>query len=318
MSEMPPLSLDQFTHKNCPLRLAVIWMLLLGAWSHVAGQSTTVFPRPLETVHLHNTFQATPNIYSGTAPDSDSAFQELVNLGVKTVVSVDGSRPDLKSAQKHGLKYIHLPIGYDGVPSNRVVELIQAGRSAAGPLYVHCHHGKHRGPAAAAIVCLGVAGWTPAQAVAFLHQAGTSPEYVGLYQSVGQYQPPTVAQLSKSSPLPESTATSSLVEFMVAIDGWFDQLKAAQKAQWQSDPKHPGELPAQNALLVWEQLRELQRLDDTKQRPASYRESLAKTESMAQAFYEALRRGGSTTTDLNDSFQRLSQSCNECHKAHRN
>ncbi len=315
---MPSSCINQFTLPKHPRGWAAICWLIFCAWNPIAAQSTTAFPLPLKTVHLHNTFHAATNIYSGSSPDSDAAFQELASLGVTTVVSVDGGKPDLMSAKKCGLRYIHLPIGYDGISSNRGAELIQATRSASGPLYVHCHHGKHRGPAAAAIACLGTAGWTPDQAVAFMRQAGTSTEYVGLYQSVGQFQAPRLAPHSKPRPLPEVATTSTLVDFMVAIDERFDRLKSAQKNQWKADPKHPGDSPAQNALLVWEQLRELLRSDDPKQRAPEYRQSLECAESLAQVFHGIVRSEGSTTANMDESFQRLSRSCNACHKAHRN
>lgn len=318
ISKMPPFGINQFARPMHPRGWAAICWLMVCSWNQIAAQSTTVFPLPLKTVHIHNTFRAATNIYSGSSPDSDAAFQELASLGVKAVVSVDGGKPDLASAKKHGLRYIHLPIGYDGISSNRVVELIQAARSASGPLYVHCHHGKHRGPAAAAIACLGTAGWTPNQAVAFLRQAGTSTEYAGLYQSVGQFQAPQLSPHSTPELLPEVATTSTLVDFMVAIDDRFERLKSAQKNQWKADPKHPGDSPAQQALLVWEQLRELLRSEDTKQRAPEYRQSLEHAEWLAQAFHGIVRSEGSTTADMDEWFQRLSRSCNECHKAHRN
>ena len=41
------------------------------------------------------------------------------------------------------------PIGYDGVPREQALRMIKAVQVAKGPVYFHCHHGKHRGPAGA-------------------------------------------------------------------------------------------------------------------------------------------------------------------------
>jgi protein tyrosine phosphatase (PTP) superfamily phosphohydrolase (DUF442 family) len=142
---------------------------------------------PLVSNHLHNLFRVTTNIFSGDSPVSDAAFLELAKLGVKTIISVDGSKPDVDSARKHGLRYIHLPFGYDGIPTNRIAELVKAGQSANGPIYVHCHHGLHRGPAAVAILCQASMGWSTNQALAWLKQAGTASDYTGLYRAVEDF-----------------------------------------------------------------------------------------------------------------------------------
>jgi len=126
----------------------------------------------LPSTHLHNVFRATPKIFSGSSPDNEAGFAEIAKLGVKTMVSVDGGRPDVETAKKFGLKYIHLPIGYDGIPSNRVVELVKAAQTLEGPIYVHCHHGLHRGPAAVAVMCEAVAGWSTNLAEQWLKRAG--------------------------------------------------------------------------------------------------------------------------------------------------
>ncbi|MEZ6081685.1 MAG: hypothetical protein R3C56_40245 [Pirellulaceae bacterium] len=56
-------------------------------------------------------------------PEGAAAFNELVQLGVKTIITVDGAQPDVATAKQFGLRYVHLPHGYDGIPENRVAEL---------------------------------------------------------------------------------------------------------------------------------------------------------------------------------------------------
>jgi len=55
------------------------------------------------------------------------------------------------------MRYIHVPIAYSGLSREQEIRIASAISGAEGPLYLHCHHGKHRGPAAAAtaLVCLG-------------------------------------------------------------------------------------------------------------------------------------------------------------------
>jgi len=108
------------------------------------------YPVKLNALHLPNAVHVHAKVISGGQPDGEAAFQELHRLGVKTVISVDGAAPDLELAKKYGLRYVHLPHGYDGIPEPRVQELAKAVRDLEGPIYIHCHHGKHRSPAAAA------------------------------------------------------------------------------------------------------------------------------------------------------------------------
>ena len=83
----------------------------------------------MEIPGIHNAFQVTEKIYSGSQPEGDAAFAALQKLGVKTILSVDGSKPDVERAHKFGLRYVHLPFSYDGIPTNRVVEL-EIGRAS--------------------------------------------------------------------------------------------------------------------------------------------------------------------------------------------
>jgi hypothetical protein len=39
----------------------------------------------------------------------------------QTIISVDGARPNVDAAKKEGLSYVHIPIGYNGVPRKRVL-----------------------------------------------------------------------------------------------------------------------------------------------------------------------------------------------------
>src|SRR5262245_58106552 len=111
-------------------------------------------PTKVAAAHLPNAYQIHAKVISGGLPEGDTAFQELADLGVKTIISVDGATPDIETAKKHGLRYVHLPHGYDGIPRSRANELAKAVRDLPGPIYIHCHHGKHRSPAAATVACV--------------------------------------------------------------------------------------------------------------------------------------------------------------------
>lgn len=282
------------------------------------GSSTDTAVTPLPSTHLHNLFRATTNVFSGNSPDSDAAFAEIAKLGVKTLISVDGSKPDVETARKNGLRYVHLPFGYDGIPTNRVAELAKAAQSVEGPVYVHCHHGLHRGPAAVAVICEATAGWTTNQAVSWLKQAGTATDYAGLYRSAAEFRLPEPAALARIIELPEVAKTSSLVEAMVAVDEEFDRLKAAQKVGWSKIPNQPDLTPAHTATILWEHFRELARTDATAKRPEDYRTKLAATEKASDQFRALLRDAQADTAARDATFQTLGKTCAACHKQFRN
>ena len=301
-----------------PVLILMIALVVL-AWSARTGAaSTDAIATPLPSTHVHNLFRAATNLFSGDAPETGAAFAEIAKLGVKTVISVDGGKPDVATARKFGLRYIHLPFGYDGVPTNRVAELMKAAQTQDGPIYVHCHHGLHRGPAAVAVICEATAGWTTNRAVAWLKQAGTSADYAGLYRSAMEFRLPAAAELARIGELPEVAKTSSLVETMVSIDEEFDRLKATQKAGWSKIPSQPDLTPAHSATILWEHFRELGRTDETARRTDDFRAKLVAAEQSTEQFRTLLGDGKSTAPARDAAMQAVAKSCAACHKQYRN
>ena len=279
--------------------------------------AASLMARPLPSTYLHNLFQVTTNVFSGNSPAGEDAFAEVTKLGVKTIISVDGSKPDLATASKYGLRYVHLPFGYDGIPAHRIAELARSAQSVPGPIYVHCHHGLHRGPAAVAVICEANAGWTTNQAVAWLKEAGTSPDYAGLYRSVQEFRPSDDPALAGIVELPQVAQTSSLVEAMVAIDAEFDRLKIAQKSGWSKISDEPNLKPSAVATLLWEHFRELSRAEKTAHHPDDYHAKLASAEKDSDQLRALLRDPKAEAKTRDAGFQALGRSCAACHKKYR-
>lgn len=277
--------------------------------------------QPVATQALHNVFKVDAALYSGNAPEDEAAFRELAKMGIKTIVTVDGTKPNVTLAHQYGMRYVHLPFGYDGVPQARGEELAKAVQvaEAEGPVYLHCHHGKHRAPSAAAVVCQALDGWTKEQAIDFLHQAGTAADYAGLYRDVRAFRPPTADALARMrTDFPEVAKTAPMVDMMVEIDQRCDVLKAAQKAGWHEVPAHKDTSPAQTAVLVWELFRELARDPETRKRGQDYTARLADAEKTAADFRTVLDDPAQAAGARDAAFQELTQTCTTCHKAHRN
>src|SRR5690349_14345952 len=118
------------------LRVSIIVAALLPVCPPAPGADPAgPVPVPVPAAGLHNAFRLSDRLYSGSSPDGDAGFAELRRLGIKTVLTVDGSRPDVDAAHRHGLRYVHLPFGYDGIPRARLVELVKAARDLPGPIY---------------------------------------------------------------------------------------------------------------------------------------------------------------------------------------
>lgn len=297
------------------LLAAVAALFLITSSVHAADDTR---PQPTELPGIENAFRVTERILSGSQPKFDVAFAALAKAGVKTIISVDGARPDVEAAKRHGLRYVHLPVGYDGIPANRIIELAKASAPDAGKIFVHCHHGLHRGPAATGVICEAVAGWSPVQTEAWLKQAGTSADYPGLYRAVREFRAPTPDELARTGALPEVAKTPALVDTMVAMDEQLDHLKAQQRAGWNAVSENPERQPSHVAAQLWEQLRELARTEDTATRPNDFRKLLADSERATAALRETLSASLSDNARLDRALKQTTQSCAACHKAYRN
>jgi hypothetical protein len=231
--------------------------------------------------------------------------------------------PDVEAARKLGLRYVHLPIGYDGVPREQAVRLIKAIKTLPGPVYVRCHHGKHRGPAAAAVCGIATEGWSKEKALAWMKEAGTSPDYRGLYSSAREFVPPTAEELERvGKELPERAEVPALVEMMVQVDGRWDHLKAVEKAGFKATADQPDIDPPHEALQLAELFRELVRLPETKERGKEFLAAVEVAERHATSLEGSLRSLGNRPTAearraVESAFLAVGKSCTTCHASHR-
>lgn len=271
----------------------------------------------LQVPSLPNAIRVTPKIISGGLPEGDEAFGQLQALGVKTIVSVDGATPDVAMAERHGMRYIHLPHGYDGVPEVRGRELAKAMLSMDGPIYVHCHHGRHRSPAAVAVACR-TNGWMEAgTAKELLKLAGTNPNYRGLFRSVEEaipVEPGVLAAMDVAfvaqAEIPQTAAA------MVRIEHWFDALGQLQKKEWKADSTDEQHDPKHLALMLREEYTELLRMQDSKPEGDGYRKLMQEGETLARSLQEQLLQGNEVEP-RNRAMGLLQANCKACHTMYR-
>lgn len=286
--------------------------------------STMLDPHRLAATHLPNAIQIHARVISGGQPQGEQAFLDLNKLGVKTIISVDSAKPDIAMAKKHGLRYVHLPLGYNGIPQERIEELAKAVRDFEGQIYIHCHHGKHRSPAAAAVACISSGLIEPTAGLAVLKLAGTSEDYLGLFQAVRSARRlPTELLDAVRADFQELAILHPMAAAMVELEHAHDHLKQFAGSGWQSGTHPPDIDPAHEALLLVEHFAEILRLDVIARNPAGFQKLLRESESDGRNLETAIRqwnrspKSGAIPASIVEPFSRVSQNCVTCHRQYR-
>lgn len=306
------------------LSAILLFPLVFGCEQSPVPSASAPVPRTpaarIETLaakHLPNPVRVTDGVISGGLPEGDAAFAELKELGIRTVISVDGAKPDVATAGKYGLRYVHLPHGYDGVPVERARQLAKAVSDLPGPVYIHCHHGKHRSPAAAAVACLGAGLIDHRQATEVLRIAGTGENYRGLFQSVASTAPIGKEVLDQvPSDFPAVAKLPAMAEAMIEIEHIHDRLKVIEKAGWKTPADQPALVPDHEGLLLREQFTELLRMPELKDRPDGFINLAQEAETLSQSLEEGLK----SAIDVNAASKVLaavSNNCKACHQQYR-
>ncbi len=239
--------------------IAALAVVLLGAAAscstdHKTSAATSDEIATIEVAHeagLHNVFILPGGVINGSAPLTESAFAALEEMGVKTVISVDGATPEIGYAREHGMRYVHIPFGYDDVSQANAEQLALAMRDLPRPIYVHCFHGKHRGPAAIAVGMVCVGEMTNDEAVSFLELAGTSSAYSGLFASAERAREINWdGDDRRGEDLPEVVKVAGFVESMSRIGRTWDQVKVVRASNWGVPQDHPDLVPAAEAGML--------------------------------------------------------------------
>lgn len=293
-------------------------VLAVGCSAPPPAHTPSPEPALIHADGLHNVYRVSDRVLSGSSPEGDAGFAALRQLGVKTILSVDGAKPDVAAAERHGLRYVHLPVGYDGIPRDRALQMAKVVRDLPGPVYVHCHHGKHRGPAAVAAVQLCIdPTWTQQLAENWMKAAGTDPKYTGLTGLAKSFLRPTADELDRlPSDFPATAVVADLTKLMVEIDARWDHLKLAKAANWGKTAKHPDIDPPHEAVLLAELYREATRLSAVRATGPDFVKLFVDAEAAANDLASAIRRNDANTAI--NAYTRSQAACTTCHTIHRN
>ena len=304
-----------------PLLLATCCMFLPGCG--VPGDRSTrdATHRACRPSEVRNLRSIEGRILSGAALDTPQAFDELRRLGVQTIISVDGAAPKVEWAKARGMRTVHVPVTYTGITDAQRLEIARAVRDLPGPVYIHCHHGLHRGPTAAAVAAISLGMMTNDQATAFIEKAGTSEAYAGLYECVARATRASAAEIDAASgEFPSVRTVSGTRAAMVEIDVAWDNLEEIKAAGWTTPTHSPDLVPAAEAGRLADHFR-LARED-----AASVVSNEAARAEYVDKLTRALRKSmmlegelvaGSNAAVLDAAYNVIQRSCTDCHEKFR-
>jgi protein tyrosine phosphatase (PTP) superfamily phosphohydrolase (DUF442 family) len=273
-------------------------------------------PAPRDYPGIHNAVAYHDGFVSGGVPEGEAGFDTLRAMGVRTVISVDGAEPDAARARARGMRYVHLPIGYDGFDAARRMQLVRAVRDAMrdGPVYLHCHHGKHRSAGAAATVAVALGWLSPDASVARMRVSGTAPGYRGLYACAARSVPESQAAIDAvPADFPEVTPPAGFVRAMVEADLALDHLKAIERAGWAAPADHPDLVPAAEAGRLADLLRLHVDGDRARAKPSGFGAMLAANAADAQRLEDMLVADPRDAAMLGPQLARIAAGCRDCH-----
>jgi protein tyrosine/serine phosphatase len=135
-------------------------------------------------------------LYRGSRPSKDADFQQLKELGIKTILSLQSSilwkLPEEKKALKKGYNFINLRIFAFSpyIANNRMVKILDTMRDESlKPIYVHCQFGRDRTSLAIGMYRVHAQKWTPEAAYQEMREFGFQPGVVwGLYHYFRTHQ----------------------------------------------------------------------------------------------------------------------------------
>ena len=272
---------------------------------------------------LHNVITLSKQIISGSEPHGRAALGKLRRMGIRTILSVDGKAPDIAGARALGMRYVHVPIQYKGISADQVASIAKAFRELDGPFYVHCFHGKHRGPAAAAIGRVVLDGTSREVALAEMRQCGTAAKYEGLYRTLAEQMLPTAEQTaSYAFKFDAVQRPEGIVDVMVVLTRAKDNLALAEKNGWQPDPAHPDIDGLQEARKMLEAFEAAETLEEFKDGEDDYRRWFSESTTASRRLVEALKHAKtgrrSALSDATANFAIVRNACSACHSEYRN
>jgi len=278
---------------------------------------TTTQTTPSNLPGIHNLVTYADDLLCGGVPEGAEGFVTLAKLGVKTVISVDGATPDLKNAEANGLRYVHLPISYDTVTTERQTQIAQAIVNVERPIYVHCHHGKHRSGAGLGTALVRAGILSVEQVSERMGVSGTAASYTGLWAAVREAQPLSKEELQADpASFPSITKVTGLVATMAEMDQVLDLVRQSHSAKWRAPDDHPDLVAEKETARMAVLMASLRDDAESKAYPAEYQQMLEHSVDLSEQLDESVRSGN--FIQAAQQLSSLRKSCKDCHRSYRN
>jgi uncharacterized protein (TIGR01244 family) len=145
--------------------------------------------------NLPNFQKVNDQVYRGAQP-TNSGFQQLAQLGIKTVVDLrdigEHSQADeQKIVTGLGMRYVSIPMHGMSTPKDDLVAAVQAlfNDPANGPVFVHCKRGADRTGMVVAVYRISHDGWDNKKALSEAKSNGMSMFERAIQHYVMDYKP---------------------------------------------------------------------------------------------------------------------------------
>lgn len=295
------------------LLLVLLCGSLLGGGEFIDANSQLVYEGLSQVVAFQE------DIISGAKPSGSKGFNSLVKMNVRTIVCVDGVTPDVETANEYGIKTIHIPLKYDAPNDEQIFDLatvVSRGRER-GNVYIHCHQGKHRSAAAAAIVSIALGSLSVAEAKERMRVSKTSVVYQGLWDAVEHTKVMNATSLLHNQKIyPSSVEPEGITSQMIAIDEAIDSVLRIQRAEWNTPTDHPDLVGAAEVGMIVDTFRNIQLRTDTTHFSDDFERQLVNAMHQASILEEALLQELPKEA-LDKYLQQVEQSCINCHSSFR-
>ncbi|MEO2091237.1 MAG: hypothetical protein ABGY75_17385 [Gemmataceae bacterium] len=133
-----------------------------------------------------------PGLWRGHAPYFRQDYEDLRQLGVRTVLDIRGNQPlasfiERRRVEALGLTYRKVRFGFQPLRDGSDAAVLAALQNRADyPLYVHCNIDRDRTAVAVAAYRVRVQGWQPADAQAEAKSFGLKRYFLGLNRYLGR------------------------------------------------------------------------------------------------------------------------------------
>ena len=191
-------------HRSYLRRRAAIFFLttslaLASAWASSQNEN------------LPNFQKVDDHVYRGAQP-TDSGFQDLARLGIKTVIDLrdigeHSQANERKAVTDLGMRYVNIPMHGMSMPKDDQVAAVEAifNDSASGPVFVHCKRGADRTGMVVAVYRISHDQWENRKALDEAKSHGMSFFARALQHYVMDFKPEVAVASGSAAPAPSLT-----------------------------------------------------------------------------------------------------------------